>query len=465
MKKIRYIILLITSLCFVSCGEDYLNTSPTDKVGSSELFTTTDKAQGALNGIHRTMFAQWGTQDQAGFCGLTIAMDAMGEDLVFPISQWYANSVYRWIVHRGDTYDWDKYPWLYMYQIIKNANMIIDNVDGAAGPELDKKRIKAEALTYRAWAHFFLVQLYGKRYVETGNNVQLGIPYMLTSTTEPQARQTVEEVYKHINDDLDAAITMFDGTADRVNISHFDISVTQGIKARVLLTQGRWNEAAQMAAKAKVGYELMNNKAYTSGFNSADNSEWMWGSILIADQSTYFAHFFAFMSYNFNSGAVRTCPKCINSTLYAKIADTDIRKKVWLKDPASLVLPTSSYKKFPYMNVKFAVADYSSSVADMPYMRVAEMYLIEAEGYARAGDNAKAQDVLYTLAVNRDPSYVKSTKVGQSLIDEVMTQRRVELWGEGFRWLDLKRLNLPLDRVGANHLVSNAAIMNVASDD
>ena len=27
-----------------------------------------------------------------------------------------------------------------------------------------------------------------------------------------------------------------------------------------------------------------------------------------------------------------------------------------------------------------------------------------------------------------------------------MFQRRVELWGEGFRFLDLKRLNLPLDR-------------------
>ena len=27
-----------------------------------------------------------------------------------------------------------------------------------------------------------------------------------------------------------------------------------------------------------------------------------------------------------------------------------------------------------------------------------------------------------------------------------MFQRRIELWGEGFRFLDLKRLNMPLDR-------------------
>lgn len=49
-------------------------------------------------------------------------------------------------------------------------------------------------------------------------------------------------------------------------------------------------------------------------------------------------------------------------------------------------------------------------------------------------------------AKNRDASYTLSTNTGQALIDEIMVQRRVELWGEGFRFLDLKRLNLPLDR-------------------
>ena len=37
---------------------------------------------------------------------------------------------------------------------------------------------------------------------------------------------------------------------------------------------------------------------------------------------------------------------------------------------------------------------------------------------------------------------------GAKLADEIMTHRRIELWGEGFRWFDLKRLGLPLDRTG-----------------
>ncbi|MDN3671470.1 RagB/SusD family nutrient uptake outer membrane protein [Flavobacterium branchiarum] len=44
-----------------------------------------------------------------------------------------------------------------------------------------------------------------------------------------------------------------------------------------------------------------------------------------------------------------------------------------------------------------------------------------------------------------------STKTGQALVDEVIFQRRIELWGEGFRFFDLKRTNSDLDRTGANH--------------
>ena len=54
----------------------------------------------------------------------------------------------------------------------------------------------------------------------------------------------------------------------------------------------------------------------------------------------------------------------------------------------------------------------------------------------------------------RDPEYTPSGNTGDALIEEIMIQRRIELWGEGFRFYDLKRLNLPLDRTGANHVES-----------
>ncbi|RYZ24764.1 MAG: RagB/SusD family nutrient uptake outer membrane protein, partial [Chitinophagaceae bacterium] len=86
---------------------------------------------------------------------------------------------------------------------------------------------------------------------------------------------------------------------------------------------------------------------------------------------------------------------------------------------------------------------------------------IEAEALARqGGQDAAARQALFTLAKQRDPNYVLSTNSGQTLINEIMIQRRVELWGEGFRFYDLKRTNSPLDRTGGNHNNTLAQKMN-----
>lgn len=204
------------------------------------------------------------------------------------------------------------------------------------------------------------------------------------------------------------------------------------------------------------------------GFNNYDNGEWIWASRIQSDQTNYFYSFFAYMSSNYNSTAIRTNPKSVFSVLYDRISDTDIRKKWW--DPTGenteeFRVPENG-SRYPYMSRKFRVADENLSIGDVPYMRAAEMYLIEAEALARSGNNGEAAQVLYTFAVNRDPSYQRSTNTGEALIDEIMVQRRVELWGEGFRFYDLKRTNSPLDRDGGNHSATNANnLMQVPAGD
>lgn len=118
---------------------------------------------------------------------------------------------------------------------------------------------------------------------------------------------------------------------------------------------------------------------------------------MIADQTLYFYGYMAYMSWNFNSSNIRACPKCINSKLYDKIPDTDIRKTLWDPTGKAWTLPLSTYAHYPYMNRKFAVKDYTSSVADANYMRLGEMYLIAAEGAAKSSNEAAAQQYLYDL--------------------------------------------------------------------
>ena len=46
-----------------------------------------------------------------------------------------------------------------------------------------------------------------------------------------------------------------------------------------------------------------------------------------------------------------------------------------------------------------------------------------------------------------------------------MIQRRIELWGEGFRFYDLKRTDSPLNRNGANHNGSLVGLYTVPAGD
>ncbi len=459
-------------LASTGCKKDYLETKPTDAVSSGSAFSTTANAMVALNGIHRLLYSQhYGQQDEGGQSANMIYSDMMGEDLVNPTTGngWFITT-YRWTAHRAATGTVPFFNYAFYYEIIGNANQIIANIDAATGTAADRNQIKGEALCYRAWSYYQMVQLFGKRFVAGDPNSSLGVPLVLTTDNVPKPRATVAEVYTQINTDLDNAITLLGAATARANKSHLNINVAQGLKARVALTQQNWAVAATMAASARTGYTLMSTAAqYLGGFNDYTNSEWIWGSFQQADQTSYFYSFFAFMSADFNSTNIRTNPKCINSTLYNSMSATDIRRQVWDPTGTNTTFPVPpGGVRAAYMNRKFLIKPSGGglSIGDVPLMRASEMYLIEAEARARqGGQDAAAATALFNLVSKRDPNYVLSTNTGAALIAEIMRHRRIELWGEGFRFYDLKRLDLPLDRTGANHVPAVVVTTNIPAGD
>jgi hypothetical protein len=458
MKKLIYstLALLILTLSISSCKKDYLETVPTDAISASVVTASADNMLLALNGIHRSLYIQYASQGQGGVFGIMIFNDMLGEDLVMTEAGngWY-NNTYKWLDHRTPTDADLLYPWRIYYKVIANANILINGAANATGDPVMIDAIVGQALVYRAWAHFQLVQLYAERYNTGAANAQLGIPLMLESTTEGLPRNTVEDVYASINTDLDGAITRLTGYV-RPNKSHLNVNVAKGLKARVALTQGIYALAATNASEARTGFALMDSTTYMSGFNDYNVGEWMWGSHLIEDQTIYFYHFGAYMSRNFSSTNIRTNPKAMNSKLYAQIPTYDVRKKLVSATGLTHVFPAgyailSTFYKRSYTSQKFLAYGNSDSRMDVAFMRASEMYLIEAEARARLNQNTEAQQLLFDLNTKRDRFYVKSTSTGSTLVDEILFYRRVELWGEGFRFNDLKRLNIPLDRNGANH--------------
>ena len=177
----------------------------------------------------------------------------------------------------------------------------------------------------------------------------------------------------------------------------------------------------------------------------------------------------------------------INTLLYNKIPDTDIRKTWWLDEnlqspmlddltwgdakgqEISLLEITDVKMKFtPYANVKFGMFTVGgvTNEEDWPFMRVEEMILIQVEGLAKSGKTAEATTMLENFVKTyRDPAYTAAAG-GRTLDNEIWFQRRVELWGEGFSNNDTRRLNKPLVRFhDSSSNMPEAFRFNMAADD
>lgn len=452
-NKISTIVLAAAmTLGMSSCASDYMDTVPSNAVSEASINSSLDNLYVALNGIHKEMVSQEsGYQCLGGEPGFMFCRDIEADDITWITNTWCKAAYLGWSCNMNESSGYNQKYWQIYYQWILNANKIITGVEEA--PKTDEalyNQIKGEALCIRAWAHFNLVQLYAKRYAAGGSNTQDGIPYRLSAATTQQARNSVEEVYQLINEDLDVACKCLEGI--NPGYHHYSEMVALGLKARVALAKQDYSNAASYAAKAiqlaeSNGGALMQGDQLMCGFADicSDTKEAMYAARTPDDETVYFYSYYAYMSWNFNATAIRQGVKCINADTYDTMSETDLRRAWW--DPTgAMEVPTKSFVKNPYQNRKFTARSSADAVGDVAFMRLAEMYLTEAEALARAGKNDEAQQVFTKFQVTRDPSYVAKGNTGDALAEEIMNSRRIELWGEGFRFYDLKRLNLPIHR-------------------
>jgi hypothetical protein len=490
MKKYILIFIAIWGLIAASCSSDFLETHSTQGVDEGNIFTTTGNANIALEGTFKLMYERGSAQNYSGYETMLIMSEMMGDDVVFSAvgSTTLYKTSYQWSLHRNITSAMMNYCYLYHYRIIANVNLIIANIDNAEGEQIDRDYIKGQALALRAAHYFNLVRMWGYRYnyESEQENTKLGVPLILDLETsqEPQPRSTVEQVYEAIYQDLNEAIELLKVMPTRSNKIHPNQSVAHGLLSRVALTMGRWADAATHAKAARTSEYNLVSTIYTEKpgrFYDQSNSEWMWGNKRIVSENDGFYTFHSFMG-NTDAIVTRQSPKCIYNWLYHKISDTDVRKgcfaatRTIANNSDLFTRPTDGTAAPAYFNNKFMVVSRNDPQVDCPYMRIAEMYLNEAEALSRQGKDAEAQQVLFELTNFRDPGYTKSTLTGTALLEEILLQRRIELWGEGHRWFDLKRMNLPLDRdmaatlptgstEASNHAVAAAQILQIPAGD
>ena len=500
MKIYKFMMIAATGLCLAACSDINEQLPEGGDITESQLIESTEEAPSRGEATFSGMFTMMGEPyytygsssgraDDFGFIMMAISQDLEGPDASMPNSGYNWFSVCGEMTSRTPTYANPYIRYAMPYNQIGAANNIIKSYPADTEDATAINKI-AQARAIRAFDYMSLAPYFQFNYQIAAD--QPCVPIVTEETTDfaNNPRATVAEVYAQILADLDYAIAHLD--ASRSDKAKINQQVAYGLRARAYLNMGKYAEAAADAEKAMEGYTPASiAEVSVPSFYDINDHNWIWGIDLTQAQTldayaTSAAWIGSFSSSSYSAGT--GCYASINCLLYNKIPTTDVRKGWWMDenlhsdlltniswagvsgdDIATLEITNVKKVFTPYVNVKFGMAEGIGATMndnDWPLMRVEEMILIAAEGYAKSGNESKAREMLTNFVKTyRNPEY--TIPASRSLADEIWFQRRVELWGEGFAWSDLMRLQKPLVRFheGKDSNVPEAFQFNMASDD
>ena len=462
--------LLTSSLLLTSCGSDYLSVSSGGQIEQDGVYSNTTSIRYAVNGLARMMSQQYKDVKWNGEGSIkTWYGNFLGNDYLrnnYTALAPIVNGNYM----QDPTSQYDVYPWYYYYKLISNANPIILHTDAASGDLQDKQLLKAQALTYRAYSYMMLVLFYAKRWSDSNNGASSGVALRLDEGKGDLPLSTLAQCYEQIYKDLDQAIDLFQKSGkQRAKGDCYlpSLNAAYAVYARAALNREDWENARKYAQLAREGYPLMSNEEYKDGgFNTA-NPEWIWSVYSDEQESIYYYQFFASEGSNTNYSSYLNRAAGISKELYKQIPASDIRREMFLDPKSDAYTASNNYGGaalkartfaeygsklnaktgiFAYMQFK-QQAKILPGIGEVNLFRSAEMYLIEAEADCHLNKEGEAQQLLIALNKDsgRDPEYT-CTKTGSGLLEEVRLYNRIELWGEGHDWFNLKRWGLPIER-------------------
>ena len=456
MKKIIYL-AIISLTALVSCSKDVLNPVPSNAVSDTQIFSSVEAAQNALN----SGLAYIGHYYSMSLG--TIMAEVMGEDAAMtsgsfgiPTYNWNLYSyTYSQVVESDPWwFGYANYIWPTDYKAIDVANNVIayiTELEDQAG----KEDLLGQAYALRGFAYLRLIRLFAAAY--STNPQGPGVILRLEpadAASEHLGRATVKEVYDQLLKDLDYGRQHCSSAAT----DYFTPKSCALYMARAYLDMQDWANAKKFAEEAASntfdGSNLMSKEQWRSGFKD-HNSEWLQYFNYVPSKCNFYAsipsfYYLADAAFNVTEDG-KADPNDIDyldgpdeanyfeNPLYGystvrwtkrfrdSFEDSDCRK----------MFPFYFYAEDGWLTSKFS---HRANVGDaeFPLARIAEAYLIKAECEAQSGGNAKS--VLNALQVARGATPTEGT------LDNIYYERRKELYGEGFRLHDIKRLHQPLDR-------------------
>ncbi|MBV4202261.1 RagB/SusD family nutrient uptake outer membrane protein [Bacteroides salyersiae] len=424
----KYIFSFMASLLLLAgCSGDFLDKEPTDSVSSDEVGVP-GNAERLFNGAWYNLFEYVYTLANSGYRGLQCQDDMMADDVVSRPAYGF-NSSYQFNDIAIPNNTRTSFAWYLMYKTIDNCNTAL----AIQGDTEALRQAQGQALALRAFCYLHLAQHYQFTYLK--DPAAPCVPIYTEPTTDdtaPKGKSTVAQVYQRVFDDLALAKDYLKNYTRKGDGQKFkpDVNVVNGLLARAYLLTGQWEEAAKAAAAARQGYSLMTTAAEYEGFNNISNKEWIWGHPQTLSQSNASYNFYFLDATYVGAYSSFMADPHFRDTF----SDGDIRLELfqWMREGYL------GYKKF-HMR--------ADDTADIVLMRASEMLLVEAEALARDGFPEKAVVPLNELRHARGlGDYDLTGKSQQDVIDEILMERRRELWGEGFGITDILRTQQSVKR-------------------
>jgi len=421
----KLIFAVAFSLMLTSCA-DKLDVKPVDDVDAITAVQTSSDVEAILTGAYDAMSSG----------------NVLGGDLQRDAELIADNGDIEWggtfvapqqIVSRSmlKTNDQAQATWLDSYRTINIANTVISNlgvVDAAK-----KARFEGEAKLIRAWMHFELVREYAKTYQDGSASANLGVPILTTPTAKITdasfvARNTVEEVYKAVIADLSSAETLLPAKN-----GFFATKFTAAaLLSRVYLMQGNYDAARQAANRVIASGNYTLTDTFDAAFNNKNNST----EDIFATQAT-------------DQDFVNEL-----NTFFAS-ASQQGRGDIIINDQHLNSYDVSDERgNFFYQSGDVFTAKWAVRIANIPLIRLAEMYLTRAEGNIRVGGTSVGATPLSD--VNRLRNRAAAKLYSTMDLPTILKERRFELAFEGHRIHDIKRNKQTIKKVNGNTTLTYA---------
>jgi len=464
----KYIItsILIAGL-LSSCQKDKLSPQPQTQILDAVSFSTPEKTLAAVNGVYAG--AKVGQIYGGRYYNY---QDARGEEFINET----ANGVTQlstWNFTVTPTTNEVQNFWAAAYTAINRANVVIAGVDKAPISDALKNQYKAECRFIRALMYHALVTIYARPYWD-GNGSKPGVVIY----TEPQtqlgenqkARATTAEVYTQILDDLnfaEANLAANNGSTS-LNVTRAHKNTAIALKSRVYLYMGDYakviTEGAKLAPQATAPFSTTSGVTHTlatnistvfgAGGQTPENilSFPFTANDLPGTQNSLNQYYSPAAT---SSTATNPCTSCAGNGDYSlNLGATGIVSNTgWTAADAR-----RQFNQIINSATKTWLRKWTANTDYAPAIRYAEVLLNYAEALARVnGLDPKAIALLNAVRKRSDAATTLVPTTQAELIDMILTERRIELLGEGFRSRDLLRLSLSIPAKGTAPSITSSS--------